>query len=413
MIRERTGAPGLPARLGALAAALVLAPLAVAGDEDEFPREDPYTAGTPAALQAAGYVSLGPFRFGDGHSSDQVSSELGIPMAWAETAHFKIGSGLRAVEVGGDREERKRMRAELAALGEHLDGVKSKARELDPWLRLHLFARRLENLQAEFQQRLGSRDEDWPTEPWDTSRRPTAEYMGEGPYLGMPAKFTVLIFQKKSDLSRYSVRFLGTALDHPTSWIFPETGSLLYLTAFECLEGDYHNETGLTCAVLAGVAGNLARGFRSDRIRPPLFFTEGLAHWFARRYDPRFHILSGSDPTRIHLREQSDWGGSVRARVSNGYFTPLDEMLGWKDFDQLDWADHLMMWSRVDHLLDMEEGAARRFLLAFKDPTFVVTGDDEVRERSLHALREATGQTPAELDATWQEWVAREYKKKR
>lgn len=414
MRQECPGAPAWPARLCALAAVLLLGPVAglAAQSEEEFPVEDPYTERAPAALQAAGYLNLGPFRFGDDHSSDQVSDELGIRMAWAETAHFKIGSGLRDHEVGSDREERARLRAELTALGEHLDGVKPKTRVLDPWLRLHLFARRLEDLATEFQQRFGTTDADWPAERWDPSRKQTAAFMGQGPYLGMPAKFTVLILEKRSDLARYAQRFLGTSLDHPTSWLFPETGSLLYVTAFECLEGGYHNETGLTCAVLSGVAGNLARGFRSDAIRPPVFFVEGLQHWFARRYDPRFHILSGSDPTRIHLREQSDWAGSVRARVSNGHFTPLDEMIGWASCDALDWADHLMIWSRVDHLLEMEDGAAGRFLRAYKDPTFVVTGGDEVRERTIHALREATGKTPAELDEAWQVWVAREYRRR-
>lgn len=413
MRRECPDAPAWPARLRALVTVLLLGPAALAAQsEEEFPTEDPYTERSPAALQAAGYVNLGPFRFGDDHSSDQVSAELGIRMAWVETAHFKIGSGLREYSIGSDRAERGRLRDELKALGEHLDGVESKTRVLDPWLRLHLTARRLEDLVDEFQRRFGTTDADWPTERWDPARKPNPSFMGQGPYLGMPARFTVLVFEKRSDLARYAQRFLGTSLDHPTSWLFPEVGSLLYATAYECLEGDYHNEIGLACAVLSGVAGNLARGFRSDAVRPPVFFVEGLQHWFARRHDPRFHILSGTDPTRVHLREQSDWAGSVRARVSHGHFTPLDEMIGWQSCDELDWADHLMIWSRVDHLLEMEDGAAGRFLRAYKDPTFVLTGADEVRERTLYALREATGRTPAELDEAWQEWVEREYRRR-
>jgi len=71
-----------------------------------------------------------------------------------------------------------------------------------------------------------------------------------------------------------------------------------------------------------------------------------------------------------------------------------------------------MIGSHVDRLLEMEGGAAKRFLIACKDPTLVLQGPDEGRERALHALREATGRTPAELDQDWQEWVAREYKRR-
>ena len=359
-------------------------------------------------------MSFGPFRFGDDHTTQQVEGILGgIPLIWVETAHFKLGSGLPECRIGEDKREKERLKAELARLDERLPDVKAKPKKLDPWLRLHLYALRLEDLYAEFQQHFGVKDSDFPMAPSDPSKPKPASYMGEGPFLGMPSKFTVVIFDRKSHLGRYSSVFFNTTLTSSYRWHLPETGSLLFMTAAELLEGDYANDSALGCDVTTGVVQNLANAFRYHAYDVPLFWSEGLAHWFSRRFDPRFHFFTGTDPTKIRTKDEWNWAPSVRNRVEHEVFPPTSAMLTWQDPNALEWADHLIAWSRIDYLMAREDGAAAKLMRLMKEPLPPADqGAGSAAERTARAFHEATGQDPEQFDAAWSQWVLAEYPKK-
>src|SRR5262245_41832797 len=98
---------------------------ATQGGIEPFPEVDPYTKQVPEALARAGYVSFGPFPFGDGHTSDQIAETVGrIPLLWVETAHFKIGSSLPEYALADDQRERGRVHDELERLARRLPGIK-------------------------------------------------------------------------------------------------------------------------------------------------------------------------------------------------------------------------------------------------------------------------------------------------
>jgi hypothetical protein len=381
------------------------------GEIEPFPSVDPYTKNDPGALEKAGYVSFGPFRFGDDHTTEQIESVLGgMPIIWVETAHFKLGSGLPECDVGVEKRDKERVKAELEQLRQLLPDVKTKPKKLDPWLRLHLFALRLEELYADFQQRFGVKDADFPTAPPDPAKPAPGPYMGQGRYLGMPSKFAVLIFDKKTSLGRYSSVYLGMTLESSYRWLFPETGSLLYLTATDLHDADYQSDAAIGCDVISGVTKNLANGFRYYAHVVPFYWSEGLAHWFSRRFDPRYHFFTGTDPSRIRTRDEWNWEPSVRARVKNEVFPPTAQMLAWEDPNALEWADHVILWSRVDYLMAREDGAGSKLMRYLKDP--LPPGrptEDAVHERSLQAFQEATGQDPAAFDAAWCDWVEENY----
>ena len=85
------------------------------GKKKDAWRQDPYTKNDPAAMAKAGYVSFGPFTWGDDHDTLQIEHILGdeVKLRWIETAHFKIGSSLPEYSVPRDeKEERKRQRKE-------------------------------------------------------------------------------------------------------------------------------------------------------------------------------------------------------------------------------------------------------------------------------------------------------------
>jgi len=385
------------------------------GEIKPFPKVDPYTKDAPDAKTKAGYASFGPFRFGDDQTTTQIEETLGgIPLLWVETEHFKLGSGLPEYTVPDDTREKERLAGELQRLAAKLPDVKPKVKKVDPWLRLHLYAQRLEDLYAKFLVEFGLQESQFPAAPPDPKKKlPPGAYMGEGRFLGMTSKFTVLIFDKKSAHARYSSVYLGQELKGPTRWRFPTIDSWLFITANEFLEGLYANDSALACDVISGVSQNLANGYRGYRAALPLAVSEGIAHWFSRQFDPRYHIFSGLDQTKVP-KEEWNWAPLVRARVEHKVFPTLETMLGWTDPEALEWADHLMLWSRTDWLLAREDGMAGKVLHGLKEPP--IAGGQETSEqmtvRSREVFRKTTGSELAQLDEQWSEWVLKTYPKK-
>lgn len=377
------------------------------GKREPFPRTDPYTKSAREKIEPAGYVSLGPFRFGDDHTTSQVEAALeGVPLIWVETAHFKLGSGLPEYRLGDDKAERERVRAELEQLATRLPDLKPKTKELDPWLRLHLLALRLETLYADFQRQLGLRESEFPAlgeDPGDGAR-------GRGPWLGMGGKFTVLVFERKADLARYGAAFFGARAEAPLRRHLPLTDAWLYATAAEFLPEA--SDSALACDLAAHVVQNFALGLRGTGGDVPFPVLEGLGHWFARRIDARFPVFSGSDPAR--LKGPADWPGDVRSRVEHQAFPSTAELLALEDPDALEWAEHLMLWSRFDFLLTREDGAGGNFLRALKVPlepdATPLTPEARVARAST-ALEAATGGDLAAFDRAWSEWVLKAYRR--
>jgi hypothetical protein len=390
-----------------LAALLALAAALSAQEKLEpFPKVDPYTKNGREKFERAGYVSLGPFRFGPDHTTSQVEGALeGVPLIWVESAHFKLGSGLPEYEIGGDKAEKARLKTELEALAERLPDIKVKVKKLDPWLRLHLLALRLETLYADFLRYAGLRESQFPELGGDVGDGS----MGSGPYLGMGEKFPVLVFASKAHLQRYSAAFLGNKVEAATPVHLGD--SWLFVSALDLLPSGYESDTALATYLAAHVAGNLARGLRGGRGAPTFPVYQGLGHWFARRIDARYPIFEGSDPSLL-LGQSQDWATEMRTRVEHKVFPSTAELLGRTDPAALEWADHLFLWSRFDYLFGREDGAAGQFLMRLQEPL----GADEPRdpahlaERARVALEAAAGMPLAAFDEAWSAWAAKAYR---
>ena len=128
---------------------------------------DPYTKNDPVRMKMAGYISFGPFPFGEIGTkivdTAHVDKHLSYArIIWVETAHFRIGSSLGRWSIPTEIEVRRKLRAELERLKLKLGNkVNPKTRVLDPWLRLHLTAQRMEELYAEIQDWLGVEDSEF------------------------------------------------------------------------------------------------------------------------------------------------------------------------------------------------------------------------------------------------------------
>ena len=243
----------------------------------EAPAEvDPYTGGEPAALLEAGYVSYGPFEWADGHDTRAIEEILGLPVLWVETAHFRLGSTLWEYRVSDDRDEKRKLRAELEKLREFLPNVPKRTRDIDPWLRLHLYAMRVEQTYSQFLEDFGLEDLDFPSAP-AAKRRPHP--MGRGPYLGMQEKFTILLTEKASTLGRYTGHYLRVKRT-------PRGAT-----------------TSTIRALCSSAPRGVPRGALSERHRPTL------------QPDLRAHPEPGRRPARVHDRVAAVVEGGTRTRL--------------------------------------------------------------------------------------------------
>jgi hypothetical protein len=154
-------------------------------------------------------------------------------------------------------------------------------------------------------------------------------------------------------------------------------------------------------------------GYRGYRVGLPFVISEGIAHWFSREFDPRYHIFSGFDQTRI-IKEEWNWAPLVRARVDHEVFPALADMLAWSGTEPREWADHLMLWSRMDYLLAREDGLAGKLLHALKEPPATRTEGtpSDLAAGARTAFERVTGSDLAKLDQEWSEWVLKTYPKK-
>lgn len=376
--------------------------------EEELELVDPYTKGEPTALDKAGYVSFGPFRLADQVRSQDVEETLGAErVLWVETAHFRIGSTLRTYKFQGDQREEKRIKEELERLKPRFERFPAPRGKLDPWLRLHLFALRLEELYTRFQQRFGLADADF-----DPRRRASGVDLGPGPYLGMPHKFVVLLWEKDSGVGRFSRRYAGHEAQAFVRWQLP--GAMVLCASAESVRNFGHPlESTFTCLIIGETTHILLDGFRNAWAAAPQWLRFGLASTFSRELDPRWAIAA----TGVVQSTEGDeyrWEPRVARLVANGFVKDWEEMLGWVSWRDISAQDHMLAWSRVSWLTQRKEGDLRAFLTALCVP---VPNKNEAEraqlgaERTHSAAASALGKSLPELDREWRAWVARNYPK--
>ena len=368
-------------------------------DEGGLPAVDPYTSGEPARIERAGYVAYAPFSLVRGQPTFVVDETVGQELIWIETPHFRLGSSLESYRMPGDKRERTQVRAELKRLATKFDDVPTRPRELDPWLRAHLYAQRLEDLYQSFCERFGVRGED--VRLLDETQRLT------NPYLGQREKFVVLLCQKQSTLARYGERFLSGAPKGPMRHYFLD-GAFFFGTSMEAL-GGHELDAALHVALAFGVTGNFVDAFRSFRHETPLWLVDGVGHWFSRAIDERWCVYASYRP-----RDDDHWKWPVRMRkrVAQEYFPSANEMFAWTSEDTIDLGRQLVLWSRVDYLFDQHEEVFPALLWKLKGPLprEGVKGETEALVAlQVDALDAFLGVTPEEFDARWARWVEKSY----
>ena len=286
-----------------------------------------------------------------------------------------------------------------------------RTRTLDPWLRLHLIAKRVEEFWAEFSARLGVTDADFPTAP-DRVIAGVGRFMGYGPYFGMPSKHLLFVTTPTGPHKAYMRNFLGKVYDAPQRWHFKDQGALLYAVSTDGEDGRLRRDVALHANLVFNVTHGMLDSFRHYSYDLPVWINEGLAHWFERRIDPRWNSFSfgegGHRPTQATWR----WEKVALRLISNGKGTPFAELYAFRDFADLDFDDHVLTWSRWDFLMSQGDEKLAEFLFVVKgrvDPETWFADQSDLVGASREALWEAYGLTPLSFDERWKEWVAENY----
>jgi hypothetical protein len=402
-----------PLALGAL---VLLVPAAPARTQQEKPEErfektDPYTRGAKEELARAGYASLGPFHWADGIETRDIEETFGgLSVLWVETAHFKLGSTLPTYDCpSSDDIEQERLKDELGRLAKKLPRARRQPTKLDPWLRLHLYAQRLEEQYADFETRFGLREEEF--EP----RRDAPSELGPGRYLGSELKYTVLLTSKTAPLARAGKRWLGLEAQGYYRGLLPGGTWFLGASAEGLKQVGCEVDSGLAALVAYALAENLCDGFRGTGREGPLWWKHGLGLFYSRRLEQRWSV----HVERSATGSESDswrWEPRLAGLVSNNFVPGFDEMLAWPNGTALDAAQHMSTWSRVTWLLGLEKADLRAFLMAIREPLEPGLSDEErsraLLEASRRALKAGFGKSPAELDQAWRKWVLKKYPKR-
>lgn len=401
--------------------ACTLAPLSAQADRDTPRwRIDPYTRNEPGGLARFDYVSYGPFEFGqrgaDPCTSTDIDEHFGddCQILWVETPHYRIGTSLEAWAVPFDPKLKAKIRAELEEMKERtqISKINPKTRKLDPWLRLHLFAQRLENHYAEVSARLGVTDEDFPKDDDDRKAR-TGKYMGEGPYLGQKNKYLFLLFEKTEHYNDYLASFTGRRTIGGQQWNFMKVDSLLYsCSADNPSEGSrLRDDLAMHGHVIHANTHSLLNGYLHYNYNMPVWIREGLAHWFERRVTEKYNSYTrgeGAPPL-----DNPQWRYELEARqlAASDKFVPMAEAMNWRDFGQMDFDAHVSLWSRWDYLMTLGDDKFAGFIRGAKGQIDPLSGalNGDVLAGTRDALREHYKMTPLVLDERWKEWALETY----
>ncbi len=355
---------------------------------------DPYLKGDRALSEAAGFVDTGRFAWGDGHGTLDIEELLGkVPLRWVETAHFKIGSTLPQYSL--EKDERSRVKEELTRLAQRIPRVKARTKTLDPWLRLYLYAQRLEDLYAELAALLGHGDT-----------------LQDGLLPGMEGKLCVLLLEKKSSLGRYAKRYGTSDGNAPVRLNFPRVGSLCFVSCTEFFDGEMDKDAPFYCQLVWGVCQNILAGYEGYTFSLPRWLADGMSYWCQRRIDPEYPSFSQMSGSKAAAMADTEWPRKVRARVKVDVYPTAATMIEWQHTDKLPLADHTMMFSRVDYLLSREDDSFARFMKAVKQPIdagLLVPGHELVRDRVTESLASVYGFTLDDFDQAWAEWVLKTY----
>lgn len=384
---------------------------------------DPYTKNEPKLMEKLGYVSYGPFDFGQRGDKPVTTTDVEEHLSyeqilWVETAHLKIGLMLDPWPVPQELKTQKKLRAELTRLKERLGGkskIKVKPRKLDRWIRLHLIAQRLEDHYAEMQDWLGVKDADFPKDKSELIPGQTKVYMGQGPFLGQTGKYLIFVSEAAGTMNDYLKNFTGRDTQHGQRWNFKVPGSLIYGVATEMQEKRLEHDTALHSNLVFNLTHNLLDGYRFYAYETPVWIKVGIAHWFERRISPRWNTFDANEGSPDASRNAWKWEPETRKLLISGKYSAFSEVYKWRDYGQIKFNDHVMVWARWDYLMSQGKEKFGEYMKVVKGRVDMKTfhaDDSGLVDATRRGLQDIYGLSPLTFDERWSDWCKDNYSTK-
>ena len=393
-------------RLTTLCLALgLLSPLGLSQRKKDVPHNDPsrdpYTQGDAEVWKQAGIVSMGGFEFGKSDTATVDDFMATADILWLETEHFELGFALGSYRV--PQKEKKIFLEELTRLAEKLPEVDPKTKVLDPWLRLHLYGQRLEELYDEFLSIVNYQASDFPSgeKLWDG----TGEYMGEGPYLGEKGKYEVLILPSEASSVAFLLENFGLGIKRTQRWNVVDRDSITVTIHIQ--QGFLKVDPALHAHLAFNMAHNFFDGLKHYSYDTPIWLHEGLAHSMERRIHPKYNSFDGAEGSVPQMTREDDWQSEALKLVRSGKQPRMASLIRLKGYGDIDLPMHFATWSMVEFLRETKAKEFGSFLAALKSRRNSANLPDGSNMPEAHRdfFKEHFGMSYAQFDDAWAEWV--------
>jgi hypothetical protein len=388
----------------AVAVALLALPAFAQKKAPDDPAGCPWCHNDPVLLEKAGLKNHGPFAFGkyDTAKAEELLPE--VEFRWIETEHFRIGFTLGQHKV--KLEEKKKILAELTRLKPFFPDLKPETQILDPWMRVHLYAQRCEDVYKRFREILRLDNATFA----DGSGVWRGSYQGEGPFLGMKEKYEFLVLPSEAAHVEFLVANCGLKIRKSQRWHYIERGAIGIICHAQ--QGRLRTDAALHGHVAFNLAHNLLDGLKHYSYDTPIWFHEGLAHVMERDVDPNYNSFDSGEGATAEETSKANWKPEVLKLIAEDKAPRLAELMGLKSYAELKLADHFTTWSMVDYLLQQKPEQFAKFVWIMKsnqDEKGLPTGSN-LLEWHRTAFKEAFGWNYPEFDEAWRAWAKEAYK---
>jgi hypothetical protein len=392
----------------ALAPLLVLALAApLSAQKGKLPRNAPancpWCHGDRMMMREAGIVSHGGFEFAAPPTTTAMVDQSlgGKDIYWIESAHFELGMVVGPHKVGPD--ESKKVRAELAELAEVLPEVDPKTRVLEPFMRTHLYAFRMEKMWKRFLELMRVEESDFP--PSGAVWIQGTPYWGEGPYAGMKSKFELLLLPTASDQVGFLMQQFGLSIQRTQRWHDLARGSLIVVTNVS--ENELYEDEKIHGHLVFNMSINLLDGFKHYSYDTPCWLREGLGHFMEREINPRFNTYDASEGSLGVKVNKEDWDSEVKSLIAAGKAPRVSEMTALKTYAEFEMRHHYACWSMTRFMVATNPegyGCLNKTLHGRKRADGMPESEDQL-DAQRAAFPECFGMTYAQFDEAWRAWA--------
>jgi hypothetical protein len=369
------------------------------------PATCPYCKGDPELLRKAGLFSHGTFEFGINDTAGVDALMATCDIRWVESAHFQIGVALGSYKI--KEEEKKSIRVELERLAKVLPNVDLKPKVLDPWIRVHLYAQRCEDVYARFCELMQIKDSDFPpgTAPWNGQ----GKYMGEGPFLGQKGKYEVLLLPSEAAGAQFLREQYGLQTKLSQRWNLTQRDSLSLVA--HTGQGGLKEDPAMHGHVAFNLAINLLDGYKHYSYDTPIWIREGLGHLIEREINPKYNTFDSSEGAVAEMTKKEKWEPEVKKMIAANQHISMAQLMSLKDYAGLTLNHHFTTWSMTDFLVKTNPGGYACLNDKLHGRTNKQNFADGSNMPDVHreAFQECLGMNYSQFEAAWIKWVGETY----